>query len=73
MPDYKLLNPKDSVESAYIYSCPHGYQLAVRYKAFISKSDPYLFKTDVAAKKYYSTRYQSVKYGLEKPKWEKLK
>jgi hypothetical protein len=72
--DWILENPREGIIEAFVnHSFGGKYFLYVRFgwSTSLKPLDNYLFPSDSAAKRYYSTHYQSIKSGYEKPKWKK--
>jgi len=70
--DWILENPRKGLRKAHIDSTFGGKYFLYADWDWKTKSEPvdgYMFPSDSAAKRYFSTHYQSVRLGHEKPKW----
>lgn len=72
--EWTLENPREGLKDVFINSTFRGkYLLYVSFGWSTSSKpiDDYPFQSDSAAKRYFSTHYQSPRLGHEKPKWVK--
>ena len=74
--EWKLTNPRNGIHDVTITKTIGGrYFLNLRYSWMAAPEpvDGYMFPSDSAAKRHYSTYYQSFKKnGQEKPRWKKF-
>lgn len=72
--DWILENPREGIRKVIISQSIRGKYLLIiewNWSTKLKPLDDYLFPSDSAAKRYYSTNYQSKSRGSEKPKWIK--
>lgn len=70
--EWRLENPREGISDVSIMKTFGGkYFLYLRHswQSSVRAIDDYPFPSDSAAKRYYSTHYQSLKSGHAKPKW----
>ena len=72
--DWTLKNPREGVKDVFINESLGGKYLLYVSFDWSTASRPindYMFPSDSAAKRYFSTNYQSKKSGYDKPIWIK--
>ena len=72
--DWILSNPREGVKDVFInesFGGKHLLYVSFSWSTSSRAVDDYPFPSDSAAKRYFSTNYQSVKNGHEKPVWIK--